>query len=81
MQNFWVTNKEHYGILWYFLEWSILGKCYYNLRQVLQFTTERVLLFPETLHLIPLLPLDLVSFFYETFGHNIHSFALARITF
>ena len=23
MQNFWVTNKEHYGMLWYFLEWSI----------------------------------------------------------
>ena len=20
---FWVTNKEHYGMLWYFLEWSI----------------------------------------------------------
>ena len=23
MQNFGVTNKEHYGTLWYFLEWSI----------------------------------------------------------
>ena len=23
MQNFWVTNKEHYGMLWHFLEWSI----------------------------------------------------------
>ena len=23
MQNFGVTNKEHYGVLWYFLEWSI----------------------------------------------------------
>ena len=22
--NFGVTNKEHYGMLWYFLEWSIL---------------------------------------------------------
>ena len=21
MQNFGVTNKEHYGMLWYFLEW------------------------------------------------------------
>ena len=21
--NFGVTNKEHYGMLWYFLEWSI----------------------------------------------------------
>ena len=24
MQNFGVTNKEHYDMLWYFLEWSIL---------------------------------------------------------
>ena len=23
VQNFGVTNKEHYGMLWYFLEWSI----------------------------------------------------------
>ena len=23
MQNFGVTNKEHYGMLWYFLEWSM----------------------------------------------------------
>ena len=23
MQNFGVTNKEHYGMFWYFLEWSI----------------------------------------------------------
>ena len=23
MQNFVVTNKEHYGMLWYFLEWSM----------------------------------------------------------
>ena len=23
MQNFGVTNKEHYVMLWYFLEWSI----------------------------------------------------------
>ena len=23
MQNFGVTNKEYYGMLWYFLEWSI----------------------------------------------------------
>ena len=23
MQNFGVTNKEHYGTLWYFLEWLI----------------------------------------------------------
>ena len=25
MQNFGMTNKEYYGMLWYFLEWSILG--------------------------------------------------------
>ena len=24
MQNFAVRNKQHYGMLWYFLEWSIL---------------------------------------------------------
>ena len=24
MQNFGVTNREHYGMLWYFLEWSIV---------------------------------------------------------
>ena len=23
MQNFGLSNKEHYGLLWYFLEWSI----------------------------------------------------------
>ena len=23
MQIVWVTNKEYYGMLWYFLEWSI----------------------------------------------------------
>ena len=27
MQNLGVTNKEYYGMLWYFLEWSI-GQCY-----------------------------------------------------
>ena len=24
MQKFGVTNKEHYGMFWYFLEWSII---------------------------------------------------------
>ena len=24
MQTFAVTTKEHYGMLWYFLEWSIV---------------------------------------------------------
>ena len=28
MQNFGVTSKEHYGMLWYFLEWSIASLCY-----------------------------------------------------
>ena len=23
LQNFGMTNKEYYGMLWYFLEWSI----------------------------------------------------------
>ena len=26
MQNFGVRNKEHYGMLWYFLEWSICNE-------------------------------------------------------
>ena len=26
MQNFGVTNKNHYGMLWHFLEWSIACK-------------------------------------------------------
>ena len=25
LQTFGVTNKEHYGMLWYFLEWSIVS--------------------------------------------------------
>ena len=24
MQNFWGTNKEYYGMLSYFLEWSVI---------------------------------------------------------
>ena len=24
MQNFGLTNKEHYGMLWYFLEWAFV---------------------------------------------------------
>ena len=27
---FGVTNKEHYGMLWYFLEWSIIGTLWLN---------------------------------------------------
>ena len=27
---FGVTNKEHYGMLWYFLEWSITSKDYFS---------------------------------------------------
>ena len=30
MQNFGVTNKEYYGMLWYFLEWSIVLIQVYN---------------------------------------------------
>ena len=30
MQNFGVTNEEHYGMLWYFLEWSIGSRLYYK---------------------------------------------------
>ena len=26
-ENFRVTNKEHYGMLWYFKEWSIYEAC------------------------------------------------------
>ena len=26
MQNFGVANKERYGMLWYFLEWSIINE-------------------------------------------------------
>ena len=35
MQNFGVTNKEHYDMLWYFLEWSIYStwvKMFYGLK-------------------------------------------------
>ena len=28
MQNFGVTNKEHYGMLWYFLEWSNMARSF-----------------------------------------------------
>ena len=30
MQNFGVTNKEHYGMFWYFLEWSISAVLFLN---------------------------------------------------
>ena len=28
MQNFGATNKEHYGMLWYFQEWPITSQDY-----------------------------------------------------
>ena len=28
MQNFGVTKKEHYGMLWYFLEWSNMARSF-----------------------------------------------------
>ena len=39
MQNFGVTNRDHYGMLWYFLEWSIV-QSYFDalLRYVLSVT-------------------------------------------
>ena len=30
LQNFGVTNKEHYGMSWYFLQWSIVCSCNCN---------------------------------------------------
>ena len=30
MQNFGATNKEHYGMLWYFLDWSIVFDCHHR---------------------------------------------------
>ena len=36
MQNFEVTNKEHYGmlwyLLWYFLEWSIKCALFHSMK-------------------------------------------------
>ena len=40
MQNFGGTNKEHYGMLWYFLEWSIC-KVQGELKTVLNATFRR----------------------------------------
>ena len=49
MQNFGVTNKEHYGTLWYFLEWSI--ECFHSRGQRLckfMGTNERVYIRKES---------------------------------
>ena len=35
MQNFGMTNKEYYGMSWYFLEWSIVY--FITQQQTLQF--------------------------------------------
>ena len=43
MQTFGVTNKEHYGMLWYFLWWSIMA----TRPTTLTFNTYRV--FPKSL--------------------------------
>ena len=32
MQNFGMTNKEYYGMLWYFLEWSV-GRALHRYRR------------------------------------------------
>ena len=37
MQNLGVTNKEHYGMLWYFLEWST-GSCLCSIYKLFQVT-------------------------------------------
>ena len=37
MQNLGVTNKEHYGMLWYFLEWST-GRCLCSIYKLFQVT-------------------------------------------
>ena len=44
MQNFGVTNKEHYGMFWYFLEWSI-----YSQSSSLLLTCKFVLILTEQL--------------------------------
>ena len=36
MQNFGVTNKELYGMLWYFLEWSIVYSIHYSTKKAVQ---------------------------------------------
>ena len=44
MQNFGVANKERYGMLWYFLEWSIINErvsvmvCHLNFCRTLVFS-------------------------------------------
>ena len=35
MQNLRVSNKEHYGMLWYFLEWSIVFRGKLHVARVL----------------------------------------------
>ena len=37
MQNLGVTNKEHYGMLWYFLEWST-ASCLCSIYKLFQVT-------------------------------------------
>ena len=44
MQNLGVTNKEHYGMLWYFLEWSIR----YVWNDLLQFGAVAVHAIPDS---------------------------------
>ena len=40
MQNFGVTNKEHYGMLWYFLEWSIIAPFHSTSLHKIEFNVE-----------------------------------------
>ena len=48
MQNVGATNKEHYGMFWYFLEWSI-GKYLHSLSLPLRLAPPNVNTFPVSL--------------------------------
>ena len=43
IQIFGVTNKEHYGMLWYFWEWSIYFKKYHDSIEVIVIPTSHVI--------------------------------------
>ena len=49
MQNFGVTNKEHYGMLWYFLEWSIVVVVVIGHHQIIVLLLLLFLIWPEQL--------------------------------
>ena len=43
MQNFGATNKEYYGMLWYFLWWTIVLKCWFLLKIATETITKYVI--------------------------------------